>query len=556
MGSIGRWLGIIGGAAALCCSQGAAVAAPKTVCTITVNSADEKEAFRRHLPAANYRFVELVERGKPNWLDASCRAGVACDVLVISAHYDGGNVFFPDSLDAREFLPVSELERVSCSGSCPTLFSRLKEVHLFGCNTLRAEPHSGATAEVMRSLVREGYSREKAERELQSLTAAHGESSRERMRQIFRDVPVIYGFSSTAPVGAVAGPLLERYFRQAGDREIARGRPGSRLLSAFSGLGLTSVQGMKGDDPHWDARRDMCQFADERRPVAAKLAFVHGLLQRHVGETRLYLDRIRRLRDSLDASVRDDPLAAQVLEDIARDEGARERVLAYARRTDSPETRVALLDLARDAGWLTEQARRDELLAMLEEMHARPKVGVAEVNLACQLNADHRLDGRIAAPPASGKAGDGHGHAAMRACLGSAEDRTRTLRLLLGPDEADVQLAQAYLRHRPMQDQAELRRLTDGIAAMSPGDAQVRALEALGRHYVSDRMVLERLVGLFAQTSSTAVQSAVAGILLRADRHSLAREPLVRTLVEHRRDLAAGGGSGIIDALIRLLESR
>ncbi len=31
----------------------------KTVCSITVNSADEKEAFRRSLPPNKYEFVEL-----------------------------------------------------------------------------------------------------------------------------------------------------------------------------------------------------------------------------------------------------------------------------------------------------------------------------------------------------------------------------------------------------------------------------------------------------------------------------------------------------------------
>ena len=193
----------------------AAGAAPRTVCTITVNSPDEKESFRRHLGSENYRFVELVERGRADWLDSSCRAGVACDILVISAHYDGGNEFFPDSLDAREFLPVSELERVSCSGSCPALFSRLQEVYLFGCNTLNPEPHSGATAEVVRSLVREGVPKEQAERELKSLTAAQGESSRDRMRQVFDGVPTIYGFSSTAPVGPIASRVLDRYFQWA-----------------------------------------------------------------------------------------------------------------------------------------------------------------------------------------------------------------------------------------------------------------------------------------------------------------------------------------------------
>ena len=41
-----------------------APAAKRTVCTITVNSADEKDAFRKYLPDDQYRFVELVERGR------------------------------------------------------------------------------------------------------------------------------------------------------------------------------------------------------------------------------------------------------------------------------------------------------------------------------------------------------------------------------------------------------------------------------------------------------------------------------------------------------------
>ena len=74
-----------------------AAAESQTVCTITVNSADEKETFRRYLPVSKYRFVELVERGRPEWLASACRAGVKCDFLVISGHYDGGNEFFSDS---------------------------------------------------------------------------------------------------------------------------------------------------------------------------------------------------------------------------------------------------------------------------------------------------------------------------------------------------------------------------------------------------------------------------------------------------------------------------
>src|SRR5206468_11894863 len=130
----------------------AAHAEKKTVCSITVNSPDEKEAFRKSLPADKLQFVELVERGRPDWLESACRQGVHCDVLIVSGHYDGGNEFFSDQLDAQEFLPVDEMERVSCSDSCPGLFSQLKEVYLFGCNTLNPDGTRSASSEIGRSL--------------------------------------------------------------------------------------------------------------------------------------------------------------------------------------------------------------------------------------------------------------------------------------------------------------------------------------------------------------------------------------------------------------------
>src|SRR2546430_15844035 len=241
-----------------------AYADKKTVCSITVNSPDEKETFRRSLPADKYQFVELVERGRPDWLESACRQGIRCDVLVISGHYDGGNEFFPDRLEADEFLPVAEMERVSCSDSCRGLFSQLKEVYLFGCNTLNPEALRSASAEIGRSLVRSGYSRADADRLSRALSARHGESSRDRMRLIFKDVPVIYGFSSKAPVGPTAASFLGRYFQSAGTADLGNGRPSARLLGQFTGHSLTVSSGMTGADPWIAYRRDVCQFADDR----------------------------------------------------------------------------------------------------------------------------------------------------------------------------------------------------------------------------------------------------------------------------------------------------
>jgi len=531
-----------------------AAAAKQTVCSITVNSPDERETFRRFLPESKYTFVDLVERGRPDWLASACRASVSCDVLIISAHYDGGDVFFSDRLDASEYLTVTELERASCSGSCPALFARLKEVYLFGCNTLNPTPQSGASAEIVRSLVRDGQSFADANRRLQSLSAAHGESSRDRMRQIFKNVPVIYGFSSTAPVGPVAGASLGRYLRANGDREIATGRPSARLLDAFASFGMSVAPGITERDAHADARADMCQFADDRLSTATKLAFVHQVLQRHIGEARLHLDRIQRLTAALDEPERRKPDVAQALEDIGRDAGARARFLGYARDAEEQSVRLRLIDLARDVGWLSERERREEQAQMLRALLARDRVGAPEVDLACSLNKDHQLDGQFNASGLTAWLND-LPRAALQACLGSAESRAVALQGLISPDEADVRATQAYLRHRPMTDPAELRRIASAVAAMEPGGAQVHALEALARQQVSDREVLSELTALFARTSSWSVQAAIAGVLIRADLRSLDASQLARELIAHRKP-APDAGDDMIDALLATLQLR
>ena len=144
-------------------------------------------------------------------------------------------------------------------------------------------------------------------------------------------------------------------------------------------------------------------------------------------------------------------------------------------------------------------------------------------------------------------------HAAIRACLGSAEGHERTLQGLVSPNDGDVQMARAYLRNRPVTDAEELRRVAAGIARMRPSDAQVHALEALGRHYVSDRNILELMIDLYSQTPSSSVQAAIAGVLIRSDQRSMAGPRLLGTLVADRRPSPAG--DSMVDALIRRLKS-
>jgi hypothetical protein len=524
------------------------MAEKQTVCTITINSADEKETFRRFLPEDKYRFVELVERGRRDWLQSSCEAKVSCDVLIISGHHGEGNVFFSDALDRNEHLPIDELERVSCSGSCPSLFANLKEVYLFGCNTMNPQAQHTLSGEVARSYVREGHSAEEAAQLARQLGQRRGESSRDRMRLLFKDVPVIYGFASVAPLGPVAGSVLNRYFRSSGTSEVAKGRASSSLLRQFSAHDMVAARGIGEGDPLMPLRQDVCSFADDRLSPADRVEALHAMLQRPAAESRLLLDRFEHFTDTLSPGVREQPDTAQALQRLDGDKASRERYLAFARDADQPLTRARMLDVAHDLGWLSPQQRHEEVVALLGDVLARKDVAGPDVDLACTLNDSGEFDGALPATAATQDAG----HSAVLACLGDAPARQRVLERLASSADADVQIAQAYLRHRPLADAGELREVAQAIARMNAPDAQSRALDVLARHYVSDRETVDTLRQLFAKTRSGSVQNAIAGVLIRADRKSVASSELLHTLRENRVKTSPGGN--MVDALIHRLQ--
>jgi hypothetical protein len=530
-----------------------ALADKKTVCTITVNSPDEKDIFRRSLPQDDYRFVELVERGRPDWLASACRAGVKCDALVISGHFDGGAEFYSDRVDMRESLPVAELTRASCSDSCPGLFSQLKEVYLFGCNTLNAEAMRSATAEIGRSLVRAGHSPADADRLTRILNERHADSNRDRMRMIFKDVPVLYGFSSKAPLGRSAGPVLERWFQSGGAAEVATGRPSARLLGLFAPVSMTVASGMTASDPRASYRADVCQFSDDRTSTADKVEFVHRLLGREIAEVRMFLDAIETYVASLTDAQRHEPAVARALDAIVRDSAARTRYLDFVHDADQPSVRARMITIAQGLGWLTSAQHDAEMTGMLQTLVASGTAGPAEVDLVCALNADGRFSPYLPALRVTPAQADTAASAAMLACLGSAKGHARIVQALTSPNDDDVQLAQVYLRHRPIVDVNELRGVAAGIARMKDSAAQVRALDTLAALRLSDRQSLAEITRVFQSAKSVGVQRAVAGILIRSDYQELDKPELVATLRQAR--LKSSDGADLIDVLLRRLQA-
>lgn len=528
----------------------AACAAPKTVCTVTINSSDEKESFQRHLDPSAYRFVELVQPGRPDWLASARERGERCDVLVISGHFDDGSEFYTDRFDVHEFLTMQEMQHESCRPD--GLFANLKEVYLFGCNTLKADPRYSAGPEVLRSLQRAGASPADAQRRAAWLSERYGQSNRDRLRQVFQDVPVIYGFSSKAPLGRYAGPLMERYFQSAPAGEVGSGRPSATLLKLFGPSSMISVAGQTAADPHAAFRAEMCSLADDR-PPAQKLAFLHGLLQRDASDVRMLLEHVERYLGALGPAQRQAPEAAAALARIAADGPARERFLAFARDTDRADTSTRMTAVARSLGWLTAAQAQDVFVAMLAQRMAHDAIGPHEVDLVCDAPAGS-TSGLADRLQASGAPRAGVvAHDAVLACLGSAPAHERTLRALTSPREDEVEVAQVYLRHRPMTRLDELRQVAAGIARMTTPAAQLRALEALAKQRLADAQSLREIAALFPKARSLAAQRAIADILVRADYRQLAGSDLLASLRQHR--LRSPDGSDVIDLLIRLLQT-
>jgi hypothetical protein len=451
---------------------------------------------------------------------------------------------------------VHELQRASCSASCSSLFSNLKEVYLFGCNTLKADPRRVAEGEILRSLQRAGAAPAEAERVASQLNARYGESNRERIRHIFKDVPVLYGFSSKAPLGRYAGPVLDKYFQSAPAGEVASGRPSPTLLSLFGPVSMVALPGLTDAEPHASFRGDVCGFADERPNDAQKLAFLHELMRRDVTHVRMLLDHLEHYAGSLGAAQRRQPDTAAALARIQGDGAARERFLALGRDADRAEVQARMVALARSLGWLTPEQERDEYAQMIVQRMARNGVGKHEVDLVCG-SAPMRTAAResdLAARVRAGAAVPGQvAHSAVLACLGDAAAHEQTLRALTSAHDADVEIAQVYLRHRPLADAAEVRSITEGIGRMRSLAAQVRALETLARQRLADPQSLQEIARLFPRARSLQMQRAIANILIRADHAGLARADLARLLRQHR--LKSPDGSDVIDALIRVLSA-
>ena len=226
----------------------------KTVCSITVNSSDEREAFRRQLDPKQYAWVELLPQNAPGfeerfiprddlWIQKACREKVRCDIVVISGH------FASTFLGSSGFeVKLEDLTRYSCDSNCSELFSSVRDVYLFGCNTLSEKQKDSRSLDQYRTiLVEDGVSPHHAQRIVARRYTEYGQSIRHEVRQVFPQAEQIYGYAGPGPTGPNVKPVLQSYLKVAHSGESSPKVISENFKRTLGRTGMLSVKGVAKD---------------------------------------------------------------------------------------------------------------------------------------------------------------------------------------------------------------------------------------------------------------------------------------------------------------------
>lgn len=219
----------------------------KTICSVTVNSEDERQLFRSELGSDKYNWVELLPGREDNrfivrdnsWLQKACVAKIKCDILVLSGHF--AESFIGDS---GFEVAAQDLHDAACTTGCDDFFKSVKEVYLFGCNTLASKKQDARSVDqYVKILTEDGLGPHKAQRVAARRYTPYGVDYATEMKSIFSNATGIYGFPSVGPSGKSVARPLKNYLQA-----MRAGTDGDQfaIFSKYLGsLGMQKTTGLK-----------------------------------------------------------------------------------------------------------------------------------------------------------------------------------------------------------------------------------------------------------------------------------------------------------------------
>lgn len=340
------------------------------VCSVTINSNDEIEAFKNFLPERDFEFHELspitgsasagvveAARVRNHYLKPYCARKQRCDVLIISGHFGGtftGTANFTLSLD--------DMNSLSCSSACDGIFGAPKEVFLFGCNTLAGKTKDSRTPrEYVQVLIEHGYSANEA-RQISNLRyGPTGGTFIDSMQRVFNRTPKIYGFDSISPRGSTDAQFLKNYFKEMGDYKthldgIQMNSPTNALLKkAFRYSSFLETSGRDSSE-----RSIMCDILDPALPTVKKVALFETAMN---GEAPLtFIPSIQKaIRENRELKEhfqkRPQPNLASVFDKIKANASVKELIgkAFESLQLMLPTNAFDLMDFSEQMGWFSKQ---------------------------------------------------------------------------------------------------------------------------------------------------------------------------------------------------------
>ncbi|MBC7741327.1 MAG: hypothetical protein H7061_03965 [Bdellovibrionaceae bacterium] len=248
----------------------------KNVCSITVNSTEERDAFRSELNPNEYTWVELLpsnaDTGKfiPRddfWIKRACEKQIRCDILVISGH------FAATFLGTSGFeIRLEDLTKYSCEEGCKNFFDSVKKVYLFGCNTLASRDKDSREVYQYRDLLfSDGVAPQTSQRIAARRYTNYGIQIREEISQVFPKAEKIYGFDGPSPLGINIRRDLIAYLKDINSERNFLSTIGKSSGNMISIAGSPRDELMCSATPNYTRHQEMSTYAGIKTYI-----FKHG----------------------------------------------------------------------------------------------------------------------------------------------------------------------------------------------------------------------------------------------------------------------------------------
>ena len=364
------------------------------VCSITLNSSDEIEVFQEELGFEDFDYTELApslenpsDEGGGHWFLNSCESNTRCDVMVISGHF--GGLFFGER--HNHVLPVEIMERYSCARTCDNLLFDVKEVFLFGCNTLAGKGGGGRTPEeYLQVLLHHNMTRSMAQTVVATRYLPFGLSFKNKMQLIFSGRSHIYGFDNLSPFGHQIRTPLKSYFQKIRKRygsykkylDQKKLRDKNPLLMNTLGGTVTETRGLSLSDRSFSDFFNMCALYSPQISEEKGLSYIRSLME--AGKGPMGFASIRHFVQN--RSPFQGTVARSAFRNIKNSFKGEFYPLYGQISPRLPYVRIQFLNFLNLFGWLPGDFYRSEIKKQAHRMLTRPNTELYDLTSALALN--------------------------------------------------------------------------------------------------------------------------------------------------------------------------